>query len=100
MIKVDKVRTHGYTTLIDYNSGEGQVGIVLSPGQDGKTPILAYDAQIDGGMELWLSGSRDENLLVYTDTCYSAIYDLLALHGFSASDCERVKDSIKRSFES
>jgi hypothetical protein len=49
-IEIDSVTHHAYMTLVNFNSGEGQLVISLSFGQSGHVAIALTQAEVDGGM--------------------------------------------------
>ena len=64
-ITINKIRSVGYTTLVDYNDGEGQLVITGSYGQHGGLVHTVLDAEVDGGLRT-LAAVKD---LPYDEAC-------------------------------
>lgn len=57
MITIDSIEFHAYTTLINGNSGEEQLVLMLSPMQSGRCACSIMAVQCDGGLRLVVHGT-------------------------------------------
>lgn len=50
------IKTAGYTVRIEAHNGENELVLVFSWGQDGKSPLVAVAAEVDGGARVVFDG--------------------------------------------